>query len=127
MSTKALEICNATKEFHKNGKHSLLTHLRKRSDTPKKAVVAVDNVSLTVERGEIFGILGPNGAGKTTLLAYAAGALISDAVRVFGTPVTKKTAPEIRRQVESAGYEGTASHDVYREHCFVTARRGRDA
>ena len=37
------------------------------------AVVAVDDVSLTVRRGEIFGILGPNGAGKTTTVEAIAG------------------------------------------------------
>ncbi len=35
--------------------------------------VAVDDVSFTVERGEIFGILGPNGAGKTTTVECVAG------------------------------------------------------
>ncbi len=39
-----------------------VTHLRKTYGT----TVAVDDVSLTVHKGQIFGIVGPNGAGKTT-------------------------------------------------------------
>ncbi|MEM2040995.1 MAG: ATP-binding cassette domain-containing protein, partial [Nitrososphaerota archaeon] len=32
-------------------------------------IVAVDEVSFTVNRGELFGFLGPNGAGKTTTIS----------------------------------------------------------
>ena len=39
----------------------------------KKRYVALQNVSLTVQRGEIFGLLGPNGAGKTTFLKIMLG------------------------------------------------------
>src|ERR1700680_271606 len=35
--------------------------------------LAVDNLSLDVKRGEIFGFLGPNGAGKTTTIRMALG------------------------------------------------------
>lgn len=36
-------------------------------------LTAVDKVSMSVEKGEIFGLIGPNGAGKTTLLNVIAG------------------------------------------------------
>src|ERR1700743_1470388 len=40
---------------------------------PYGDIVAVDGVSLSIRRGEIFGILGPNGAGKTTTVECLAG------------------------------------------------------
>jgi ABC-2 type transport system ATP-binding protein len=45
-------------------------------------IKAVDNLTLTVRPGEIFGFLGPNGAGKTTTIKMIAGLLRPDAGRV---------------------------------------------
>ncbi|HON82383.1 MAG TPA: ATP-binding cassette domain-containing protein [Methanoregulaceae archaeon] len=42
------------------------------------AITAVNDLSLTVDRGEIFGFLGPNGAGKTTTLRLLTGVLVPD-------------------------------------------------
>jgi ABC-2 type transport system ATP-binding protein len=44
----------------------------------KGKVKAVDNISLEVRKGEIFGFLGPNGAGKTTTIKMIAGILSID-------------------------------------------------
>ena len=46
-------------------------------------VVANDNVSLTVERGEILSILGENGSGKTTLMNMIAGIYYPDSGQIF--------------------------------------------
>jgi ABC-2 type transport system ATP-binding protein len=45
-------------------------------------VVAVDGISLTVSRGEMFGLIGPDGAGKTTTLRTVLGLLAPDRGRV---------------------------------------------
>ncbi len=49
-------------------------------------LVAVDDVDLTVEAGDVFGYLGPNGAGKTTTLRMMLGLITPSAgsVRLFG-------------------------------------------
>ncbi|MCW5724452.1 MAG: ATP-binding cassette domain-containing protein [Maricaulaceae bacterium] len=49
--------------------------------------IAVDGVSLALQRGEVLGFLGPNGAGKTTTMRMIAGCLEPDSgrVRVAGT------------------------------------------
>jgi len=61
------------------------THLKKTfGDVP-----AVDDVSISVPEGGVYGFLGPNGAGKTTTIRMLTGVLIPDAgsVSIFGTDV----------------------------------------
>src|ERR1700683_1199306 len=54
-------------------------HLTKRFG----GLVAVSDVSFSIEKGEIIGIFGPNGSGKTTLISLLAGLLGPSSGRVF--------------------------------------------
>jgi ABC-2 type transport system ATP-binding protein len=65
-----------------------VTNLTKRYDD----LVAVNDVSFDIEKGEIFGLLGPNGAGKTTTVEMIEGLrkLDSGAIRVCGFDVSKR-------------------------------------
>jgi len=56
--------------------------------------VAVDNLSFTVNSGEIYGLLGPNGAGKTSTLKVLVGVLEARAgkIEVFNTPISQEVA-----------------------------------
>lgn len=60
-------------------------------------VMAVQNMDITVDRGEIHGVIGSNGAGKTTLLKCLAGiyrldegSISYDGGEIYDTPATKK-------------------------------------
>ncbi len=55
-----------------------IEHLSKTFDTIK----AVDDISLEIQKGEIFGFLGPNGAGKTTAISMIAGLLRPDSGKI---------------------------------------------
>ncbi|MFD9891530.1 ABC transporter ATP-binding protein [Amycolatopsis sp. NPDC059027] len=70
--------------------------------------VAVDGVSFTVERGEIFGILGTNGAGKTTTVECLQGLRTADSgtIRVLGLDPAKER-DALRQRLGSQLQEST--------------------
>jgi ABC-2 type transport system ATP-binding protein len=63
--------------------------------------VAVEDLSLSVAPGEIFGLLGPNGAGKTTTLRMLGGLISPTTGRaiVAGVPLVRQRMDEVRSKV----------------------------
>ncbi len=58
----------------------------------RRPVIAIDDVSMRLERGEIYGILGSNGSGKSTLIRLICGLLTLDAgrVEIFGHDLVRE-------------------------------------
>ena len=67
--------------------------------------VALDNVSLEIPEGKIFGLLGPNGAGKTTLIRIINRITIPNAGEVLfqGRPITQSDVEKIGYMPEERG------------------------
>ncbi len=85
--------------------------LRGSKKETRKELIALQDVSLTVQRGELFGLLGPNGAGKTTLIKILTTLLspTSGLARVAGADVHREpdlVRPRINMVSggESSGY-----------------------
>jgi ABC-2 type transport system ATP-binding protein len=80
----ALEINNLSKEYK----------------TKQNTIQALKNISLNVNKGEIFGLLGPNGAGKSTFINILAGTVIktSGTVKVWNFDVDKNPR-EVRSSI----------------------------
>ena len=62
--------------------------------TERKEIVAVDDISFTANKGEIFGLLGPNGAGKTTTLRMLATLIVPDKGDAFIDDCSVVNQPE---------------------------------
>ncbi|MDU6263531.1 MAG: ABC transporter ATP-binding protein [Anaerocolumna aminovalerica] len=80
-----IEISNLTKIYK-------LSKKQMREQKTKKSIKkAVDNVSLSAKKGELYGLLGPNGAGKTTTLRCVATLLrpTDGAIKVCGNDTIK--------------------------------------
>ena len=72
-----------------------LTHLCKTFGS----IVAVDDLTLEIRAGEVFGLLGPNGAGKTTTVNTAVGLLTPDSGTVELDGRGCPTDPAVRRKI----------------------------
>ncbi len=86
----AITLSDITKSFRAD--RGLWRRMRGRPGTAPRAVL--DSVTLTVQRGEIFGLVGANGAGKTTLLKILSTVLLPDhgSATVDGLDVVSQAA-----------------------------------
>lgn len=76
-----------------------------------RKLVALNNINLTIQKGELFGLLGPNGAGKTTLIKILTTLLSPSSGRASVSGYDVEKEPEKIRQVinmvsggETSGY-----------------------
>lgn len=99
----AIQINDAKKYFYsrkreKNGNGQMRSWRFWRRE--KEIIPAVDNITLTVRKGEIFGILGPNGSGKSTLVRMLSTLIVPDSgsLKIFDMDISKDSL-KVRRYI----------------------------
>jgi len=67
--------------------------------------IAVNNLSLSIDAGQMFGLLGPNGAGKTSSIRMIVGMTIPDSgsIRLFGKPFDRTSLERVGYLPEERG------------------------
>ena len=91
--------------------------------------VAIDNISFTINEGEIVGLLGPNGAGKSTLLNMIAGVYPMDSGKILLDDIDISLMPQSKRaryigRVFQDPMMGTAADMQIEENLALAKRRG---
>jgi len=95
-SWNSFEEIGKTKEEHNIGSFIQISNLTKSFG----GVVALQDLSLEIEKGQLLGVLGPNGAGKTTLLDLLCGYLVPDEGNiVFNSMILNKLRPHERARL----------------------------
>lgn len=89
-----IEVKNLRKTFKLSKKQQKL------EKTKTKLKVAIDDLSFSVNKGEIYGLLGPNGAGKTTTLRIMASLIKADSGDAFIDGISVKENPgQVRSKI----------------------------
>src|ERR1700752_5512701 len=103
-----------------------LDHVTKRF----REYTAVDDLSLNVRAGRVFGLLGPNGAGKTTTIRMIVNITVPDSGRIelFGQPMTTALQDRIGYLPEERGlYKRMKVGEQLRFFAELKDLRGKEA
>ena len=123
-----LTVREVTKHFNRtkrtNDKLRFHQRIQRIFRREKEVISAVDNISLEVNIGEIYGILGANGSGKSTLIRLISTLLLPDAgsIHVFGDDVVTNSL-KVRQVMNRVSVEASFFKRLSSEENLIYAAR----